>query len=214
MTDLQIAPAAHCPLTADLSRHITSLVHMTGPESYDYIFGTDGILDPFLKEAWVRDGNLYSRDAATVAWDREGLAGIEMGYAGHEFYQRRAALDAVSIALLQSGTTSRDTLSAIVARAERASYLNAHVPEDVYYLMVLAVPTARRGRGAGKRLLSNAIGNARKQGFRALHLDVLSNNPAIGLYRAMGLDCAAEIIAPSPCREHGVPMEMRMTIDL
>ncbi len=32
--------------------------------------------------------------------------------------------------------------------------------------------------------------------------------------RAMGLVCVSETVAPGPCRDHGVPMEMRMVCDL
>ena len=62
--------------------------------------------------------------------------------------------------------------------------------------------------------LQRAIDRARAGGYRALHLDVLSDNPAVGLYTAMGLTCVAETIAPDPCRVHGIPMEMRMAITL
>lgn len=214
MTKAHLVTATESGQAGRDTAQIAALVRMTGPESYDYIFGGRPTLDRFLRRAWPQTGNLYAHDAATLALDGDALAGIEIGYPGAEFYQRRAALDAVARSLAADREETRDTLAALARRAEKTSYLNAHVPGDVYYLMALAVPPECRGQGIGKRLLAAAIGRAQAAGFRALHLDVLSNNPAVGLYRTMGLECAAEIVAPEPCRQHGIPMEMRMTIDL
>ena len=52
------------------------------------------------------------------------------------------------------------------------------------------------------------------RGCHALHLDVLSDNRRSRFYRAHGLVTMAETIAPEPCRQHGVPMEMRMVAPL
>ena len=49
----------------------------------------------------------------------------------------------------------------------------------------------------------------REHGFRALELDVLSDNPAVEFYRAMGLELLVESRAPDP-EAHGVPPEWRM----
>ncbi len=193
-------------------REVSRFVHMTGPESYDYIFGKGPALDALIDRAWPATGNFYAHDVATLALDGSGVAGIEIGYPGNEFYARREALTPLAIDAVEAGDISQAELAGIVERADKTSYLNAHVPDDVYYLMALAVPPERRGQGIGKSLLAHAIERARDKGFRALHLDVLSNNPAIGLYRAMGLECVAEIVAPEP-HANGVPMEMRMAID-
>ena len=80
--------------------------------------------------------------------------------------------------------------------------------------LALAVPETHRGRGAGAGLLRNAVDTARTAGYRELHLDVLSDNPAVKFYQSMGLVCMSETVAPEPCREHGVPMEMRMVLPL
>lgn len=60
--------------------------------------------------------------------------------------------------------------------------------------------------------MSNAIEAARGAGLRGLHLDVLSDNPAVGFYRARGMVCLAEAVAPEPLRQ-GVPMEMRTALE-
>ncbi|HEV7735153.1 MAG TPA: GNAT family N-acetyltransferase, partial [Candidatus Binatia bacterium] len=104
-------------------------------------------------------------------------------------------------------------LHAILERADRASYLNPFVPPSAYYVLALAVAPHLRGTGLGARLLSHAMERGRRNGCRQLHLDVLSDNPAVGFYRARGLETMAETVAPEPHR-HGVPMEMRMATSL
>lgn len=61
--------------------------------------------------------------------------------------------------------------------------------------------------------MQNALSRARAAGAPALHLDVLSDNPAVDFYRSFGLECAVESKAPIPFA-NGVPIEYRMVIPL
>ncbi len=210
MTQQNLTPAT--PNTS--TERMTDFIYMTGPQSYDYIFGTKSKLNHLVAQSWPMTGTLFSHDAAVLMEEDGDAIGLELGYPGHEFYARREATSLASINAAEAGTLTEQDLLGIAERADKSSYLNAWVPGDVYYLMALAVPQSHRGRGIGKHLLASAIDKARAKGFRALHLDVLSDNPAIGLYTAMGLTCLAETIAPEPCRIHGIPMEMRMGLTL
>lgn len=80
--------------------------------------------------------------------------------------------------------------------------------------MALSVKENCRGLGLGAKLLSNAIDRARKDGCRTLHLDVLSDNPAIDFYERMGMTCMAETTVPELCQHHGVPAQHRMVLNL
>jgi ribosomal protein S18 acetylase RimI-like enzyme len=113
----------------------------------------------------------------------------------------------------RDGATEAD-IQALAERAEIASFMNPHVPEDCSYILVVSVPEAARGRGAGRALIDHEIGRARTKGFTRVHLDVMSDNPAVGLYRAMGFEPMAETVAPIPCRQHGLAMELRMMLRL
>ena len=57
------------------------------------------------------------------------------------------------------------------------------------------------------------VESARQQGFAKLQLDVLSDNPAVEFYRAVGLKLLAETRAPDPSA-FGVPPELRMGMNL
>jgi len=193
---------------------VGELVFATGPESYDYIFGSKARLNRIIARAWPMTGNMYSHDVASLVMDGDTVAGIEMGYSGADFYDKRNAMSAASIEAIKTGDVTLEEMQAVSERADKASYLNAWVPPDAYYILALATTESHRGTGLGRYLLASAIDKARANGFRALHLDVMSNNPAVGFYTSMGLTCLAETIAPEPCRDHGVPMEMRMGITL
>jgi len=202
---------------ADVARFaalIPRLIRATGPVSYDYQFGVDGLLDRLVAASWATPDTLFSAECVTAAVEAGELAGIELGFAGPNFYAFKANLAALAPGLIERGEVTYDELSGLMKRAGKASYLNAHVPDDVYYLHALSVLPDRRGTGAGKALLCAAIARARQSGYRELQLDVLADNPAVGFYQAAGLEILAEIRSPELSRDHGFPSEYRMAVVL
>ena len=130
-----------------------------------------------------------------------------------EPFARRGPLAEPLDVRTEKRTALKDHLEAVVIGGiVAASYLNAAIPSSVYYIHALAVKESQRGKGIGAKLLQHAIDKAKQAGLRALHLDVLSDNPAVVFYRSLGFDCLVETTAPVPL-QHGVPMEMRMAID-
>jgi len=207
--------AADAALAEKHSKLIPDLVHMTGASSYDYQFGADRrLFDRFVEAAWLEPRTLFSHTEATLAVEGDALIGVEIGYDGPGWYKLKRALRGVSKKLLESGATTLDALRGMGERSLKASYLNPYIPDSAYYVLALAVVDTHRGRGIGAGLLKNAVEAARTAGYRELHLDVLSDNPAVSFYESMGLVCVAETVAPEPCREHGIPMEMRMVLPL
>ena len=79
--------------------------------------------------------------------------------------------------------------------------------------MPLAVTPEARGQRIGYQLMQHALATTRARSCRELQLDVLSDNPAVGFYRSLGLEVLAETTAPKPA-EFGVPPELRMGISL
>ncbi|MAE94299.1 MAG: hypothetical protein CL910_06530 [Deltaproteobacteria bacterium] len=116
--------------------------------------------------------------------------------------------------LLQRGEATVDQ----ARHAGRASYKNdfqlPRMAADAYYVLALANRPEARGRGVGRQLLQHAIDGAREQGYRTLHLDVLSDNPAVGFYERMGFTCMAETRCPELNEKEGIPMEKRMVLSL
>jgi ribosomal protein S18 acetylase RimI-like enzyme len=193
---------------------VAQLVHATGPVSYDYQFGTDGLLERLVAVSWPRPETLFCAACTTAIIEDGDLLGIELGFAGPNFYAFKENLAALAQDLMAQGEASYEELAGLMVRAGKASYLNAHIPDDVYYLHALAAFPRHRGKGLGKALLQAAIARARAQGFRELQLDVLADNPAVSFYLAMGLSILAEIRSPELSRDHGFPSEYRMAVSL
>lgn len=193
---------------------IPQLIRATGPVSYDYQFGTEGLLERLVAASWPRPETLFCAACTTAVIKDGDLAGIELGFAGPDFYTFKDNLAALARDLMARGEASHEELGGLMMRAGKASYLNAHIPDDVYYLHALAAFPQHRGKGIGKALLRTAMERARAQGFRELQLDVLADNPAVSFYQAMGLSILAEIRSPELSRDHGFPSEYRMSVSL
>ncbi|MEM1436967.1 MAG: GNAT family N-acetyltransferase [Pseudomonadota bacterium] len=192
---------------------IPELVWATGPVSYDYHFADRALFDAIVLGSWKHDGSLFAADATTLALEGQELMGIEIGMPGPEYRTRQNALGPVWQALVEQGQIDPAAIPGVLERSERASWLNPVIHDDTYYVHALSVKPEFRGKRVGYYLLQQAIDKARAQGFAKLQLDVLSDNPAVEFYRAMGLQLLAETRAPDPAA-FGVPPEHRMGMTL
>lgn len=193
---------------------VAGLIRATGPVSYGYQFGGGGLLERMVAASWTVPDTLFAASATTLATDGDELLGLELGFAGPNFYVFKDNLVALARDLISQGVVSFEELKGLAERAEQASYLNAHVPEDVYYLHALSTPERHRGKGAGRQLLQAAITRAKADGYRELQLDVLADNSAVGFYQANGLHILTETRSPGLSRDHAFPSEYRMAVTL
>ncbi|MEE2783242.1 MAG: GNAT family N-acetyltransferase [Pseudomonadota bacterium] len=205
------------PATQDLKEQfdheIPELIWATGPVSYDYHFGERSVFDALVIASWHRDGTLFAADATTLAVEDGELAGIEIGMPGPEFRSRQRALGPIWPELVANDLIDAGDFPGLLERSEHASWLNPVVRADTYYIHALSVKPKFRGKRVGYQLIERAISGARKDGFAKLQLDVLSDNPAVDFYRAVGLELLAETRAPKPMA-FGVPPECRMGMKL
>ncbi len=200
-------------LSARFAPDIPELVWATGPISYEYHFANRDLFDEIVGSSWLMDGSLFASDATTLAVEEGELMGIEIGMPGPEFKQRQNGLAPVWKKLLETGGLSSEDLTGVIERSEAASWLNPVVNDDTYYIHALSVKPGFRGKRVGYHLIDNAIQKAKARGFAKLQLDVLSDNPAVDFYRAVGLELLAETRAPKP-QAYGVPPEYRMGMTL
>ena len=194
------------------AKEYADLMHSTGAVTYDYQFGSRELFELIVNSSWQTPGTLFGFDVTTLVLDEGGLLGIEVGFHVLEFEQRKKALGVLWAPLIEQEKVSTATLKQIAKRTYQCSYLNAAIPASVYYIHTLAVKPSHQGRDIGAKLVANAIENGRRAGLRALHLDVLSDNPAVNFYRTLGMGCLVESTATMPQR-FGVQMEMHMAID-
>lgn len=209
---MQMIPATG-DAVAEFAGDIPELIWATGPVSYDYHFADRDLFDAIVLGSWCRDGTLFAADAAMLAVEDGQLMGIEIGMSGEEYRSRQAALSPVWQELVANGSVSASDIEGVLERSDHASWLNPVIYSDTYYIHALSVKPEYRGKRVGYHLIENAINTAKEKGFRKLQLDVLSDNPAVGFYRAVGLELLAETTAPKPAA-FGVPPEYRMGMNL
>lgn len=201
-------------LAQRLASQIPPLIHATGPVSYDFQFGQNNLLARVVEASWLTPDTFFAASYATVIMDGNELAGLELSFPGADFYHAKSKLAALAPNLLSSGQATLEELLGLTARAEEASYLNAHVPDHAYYLLAIASMPSHRGRGVGKALLLAAIERARSAGFQEFQLDVLADNPAVEFYLANGLRIVSKVEVPRLTQDHGFPAELRMALSL
>ena len=202
-------------LAETYATHIPGLVHATGPKSYNYIFkGRQPLYDTFINAAWKAPSNFFSHEQATLAFENDAFLGVLISHDGAEHYRLKDGVWPIAQELAGKGGIVESDIVALAERAEIASFMNPYVPKDCSYILVVSVPETARGRGAGRALIEREIDRARERGFSRVHLDVMSDNPAVGLYAEMGFEPMAETVTPIPCRKHGLAMELRMMLRL
>jgi len=209
---MQIIPATE-ELKDTFSRDIPELVWATGPVSYDYHFADRNLFDAVVLGSWHQNGTLFAADATTLAVENGELMGIEIGMSGLEFTSRKNALGLVWKDLVDKAQIDADDIAGVLQRSEYASWLNPAVQADTYYIHALSVKSEFRGKRVGYQLIDRAINAAVEKDFAKLQLDVLSDNPAVEFYRAVGFELLADTRAPKPSA-FGVPPEYRMGLTL
>jgi ribosomal protein S18 acetylase RimI-like enzyme len=192
---------------------IPELVWATGPVSYDYHFADRKLFNAVVLGSWRQEETLFAAKKTTLAIEDGQLMGIKIGMPGPEFRAREAALETVWRELVTSKQINTEDIEGLLQRSQHASWLNPVIHSDTYYILAISVKPECRGKRIGYLLMDNAISIAREQGFAKLQLDVLSDNPAVEFYRAVGFELLAETRTPKPSA-FGVPPEYRMGMEL
>ncbi len=132
---------------------------------------------------------------------------------GGDYGNRRAGLGPEWQKLIADGGIDPNVVPGVRQKSDRASWLNPVLHADTCCVHALVVKPQFRGKRIGYQLIDGAINRAKEQGYKRFLLDVLSDYPAVGFYRAVGLEVLAETCAPTPV-EFGVLPEYRMGMNL
>ena len=203
---------------AHFAAPVLDLLFSTGPETFSYQFGGRALFDKMLGVSWTTAGTLAGFDAAHAAFDLAAAAevepvGVEFGGTAADMEARTVALESAWETMAAEGGLAASVLFGVRRRRRLARWLIPKIPEDAYYVDMIAVAPSRRGGGIGRRLLEHAAVRAAAAGLGSVHLDVFENNPAVRFYETLGFEAVARTTAPEP-HTHGVPAELRMIREL
>jgi GNAT superfamily N-acetyltransferase len=183
------------------------LLYTTARPVFEFIYGADrDFMFAMLAWQWQAQESLFSHSHALGAYDRAGnLVGLELGFD----HAGEAAAFAGSYAVAQARATAAQRPH-ISQAAGQLTYLTPVTPAGNYCVHNLAVDPDAGIAGLGRHLLQGAFQRAAAGGYRAVCLDVLDNNPAVGFYLHLGMELTCEIRLPRLIKEHGMPAIYRM----
>jgi len=188
---------------------IPELAWSTGPVSYEYYMKRRSLFDAWVQRLWRTPGTLFSADSAILSIKEGKLLGVAIAFNGGKYRERIRAGGPLWEEMLKADEVSTEEIAGVTERAKLASWLNPVIYSNTFYVHALAVKPEARGKGVGYSMMEFLFEEAKELGYQEFQLDVLSDNPAVGFYRSLGLEVLAETKAPKPA-EFGVPIEFRM----
>ena len=189
---------------------IPELAWSTGPASYEYYMKRRSLFDAWVQRLWRTPGTLFSSDSAILSIEEGELLGVAIAFNGGKYRERIRAGGPLWEEMLKADEVTTEEIAGVTERAKLASWLNPVIYSNTFYVHALAVKPEARGKGVGYSMMEYLFEEAKKLGYQEFQLDVLSDNPAVGFYRSLGLEVLAETKAPKPA-EFGVPIEFRMS---
>ena len=188
---------------------IPELAWSTGPVSYEYYMKRRSLFDAWVQRLWRTPGTLFSADSAILSIKEGKLLGVAIAFNGGKYRERIRAGGPLWEEMLKADEVTTEEIAGVTERAKLASWLNPVIYSNTFYVHALAVKPEARGKGVGYSMMECLFDEAKELGYQEFQLDVLSDNPAVGFYRSLGLEVLAETKAPKPA-EFGVPIEFRM----
>ena len=188
---------------------IPELAWSTGPVSYEYYMKRRSLFDAWVQRLWRTPGTLFSADSAILSIKEGKLLGVAIAFNGGKYRERIRAGGPLWEEMLRAEEVTTEEIVGVAERAKLASWLNPIIHSNTFYVHALAVKPEARGKRVGYSMMEYLFDEAKELGYQEFQLDVLSDNPAVGFYRSLGLEVLAETRAPKPA-EFGVPIEFRM----
>ncbi len=188
---------------------IPELAWSTGPASYEYYMKRRSLFDAWVQRLWRAPSTIFSSDSTILSVEEGKLLGVAIAFNGGKYRERIRAGGPIWEEMLKAKEVTTEEIAGVTERAKLASWLNPVIYSNTFYVHALAVKPEARGKGVGYSMMEYLFDEAKELGYQEFQLDVLSDNPAVGFYRSLGLEVLAETRAPKPA-EFGVPVEYRM----
>lgn len=204
MNRSRILYEAGTPAHADA---VTPLIYESVHELMDFMFGSRAAAERVLARLLRYPRGQFGFDHLTVMRDGERVVGVLLGY-GREDLEAAELPGAIN--MLRAAPPIR--WPHLVFTVNRA--LSGYVPPptgDAFYINNVAVDSNARGKGYGTALLQQLTEQARRQGYRALELDVTEiNEDAIRFYRRHDFHVIGESGSAALFERYRLPVLKRM----
>jgi ribosomal protein S18 acetylase RimI-like enzyme len=170
---------------------VVAWMREAGAPFLDWLLGDE--VDAIVGEWILRDSSELSlRHVDLVLREGRCVAGLS-ALSGAQLARSRVA----DMQALMKRQRSPAEQNALMERLRRSRTWFLPVPADELYVTKVGVLPEYRGRGLAKQLLRRALIKAVDTGLVAVRLDVAASNaPALGLYRACGLEPIGEVRTP------------------
>ena len=187
---------------------IPELTWSTGPVSYEYHMKRRSLFDAWVQRSWRTPGTLFSADSAILSIREGKLLEVAIAFNGTKFKERVRAVGPLWEEMLKAEEVTTEEIAGVAERSKLASWLNPVIYSNTFYVHAIAVKPEARGQRVGYLMMEYLFNKAKELGYLEFQLDVLSDNPAVGFYRSLGLEVLAETRAPKPA-EFGVHIVFR-----
>ncbi|MBT3532439.1 MAG: GNAT family N-acetyltransferase [Rhodospirillaceae bacterium] len=204
-----IAAADDDPAKALAAAH---LLWDSSPHFLSYLYAgheARGFQD--LQYHWLQTAGLLSHRHALAAISDSGqeIFGLAAAMGGDQI-EGQADVTAQHMTILGTEREIPD----FHERLEILSQAHTTVPPRALYLQNISVRGPLRDSGVGNRLFQAVLNRARAEDYTALHLDVVSDNPAVAFYRRQGMEVFSEGHLPSPGAGNAQSSRYRMVMDV
>lgn len=170
------------------AEELCDLIFSTAPVLLPYLFGNANQANDYIKQALTREDGQYSAVRHRVAYEQQKVLGciaIWTNSLPSSFYWH------TELSLTELLTPEQ------VLHIARVNHLIAEVfsapTKDQICIGHFAVSPELQGRGIGKKLLSYAFQEARRENKKQLVLDVdINNEDAVNFYIGMGFVLVSE----------------------
>jgi len=202
MVDTALLPATPQAST----ERVADLIWTVDPKVCEFLFrGDRPTWRELLRADWSQDIGLLSHSHSRVALIDDEVAGVIVGH------DRESLQEHWTITL---DRWFESTNPAMRAHLPKSFYyldlLLPKIPEDVFYVLELAVAAEAQRNGIGTKLLLDAFERARDAGYQSLMLDVSAKNPALNFYHRLGMELLVETRVPYLAINHGVDQYLRL----
>lgn len=188
------------------TERVADLIWTVDPALCEFLFrGDRPTWRELLRTDWSQDVGLLSHCHSRVALVDDQVAGVIVGH------DRQSLHDQWTITLDRWFESTNPTMRAHLPTSfYYLDLLLPKIPENVFYVLELAVAAEAQRNGIGTKLMFDAFERARSAGYQSLMLDVNAKSPAMNFYQRLGMELLVETRVPYLATNHGVGQYLRL----